>query len=200
MEYKVNSITTTSTSDAINEFLKNVGKPFEQITKEYPIEISFDLLLQKTASKLYNIFSKMYYEVLSDTDRLELLEYCLTIYSSVRRDVFAPFSALGLKIKNKEEALRFFVIHFIIFLAEREERRPIELIEKLCNNILAYSELYKFIVKPINIMSNISNTEQLFVRIDAYLANLKLEPLNKELLNGLLTHLIILDMCEEYIK
>jgi len=200
MEYKVNASTTTTTSEKVNEFLDSLSSESLLKESETPVEISFEVLLQKTANKLFGIFSKMYYDVLSDEKRLELLEYCITIYTGVKRNTFANFSALGLRLQSKDDAMRYFLIHLIILIAEKEEKRPLEIVQNVCNGILSYKEKNKFIIKPINATSKIPATQQLFVRIDDYLINLKENPLDIQLLVGLLVQLILLDMCDEYIK
>lgn len=196
MEYIVNANTTTTTSEEVNNYLK--GFSIENET-EYPVEISFDILLQKTAIKLFRIFSKMYYEILKDVERLEILEYCLTLYSGVKRDIFTNFSALGLKLSNKQESLQFFLLHLIIFIAEKQEIPPLKVVETVCNGILSYKDKNQHILKPLNLMAKSSNVEQIHVRIDDHLLNLK-NNLDKQLLTGLLVQLILLDMCDEYIK
>lgn len=109
MEYKVNANTTTTTSEEVNAYLKDVTMQ-TQIT-EYPVEISFDILLQKTASKLFHIFSKMYYDILKDNERLEILEYCLTLYSGVKRTNLTKILTVDdwdvLIVENKDRLTRF---------------------------------------------------------------------------------------------
>lgn len=197
--YNINPFFTNTTSDELDFYLRGMVEESQLTPDQTESVATFDL--DVTFKHLNQIFSKMYYEVMPDESRNKILEYCLTLYSGKIRNVFTNFVPLDFPVENRVSAIKYLTYHVIIYLAEKRQKRIVELLDEVRSifNVPTYNNLAKGYIQPINSFSDLSNIAQLRVKIDECLLRIKHEGITEPNLTTLLVFLILLELCDPFL-
>ena len=197
--YNINPFFTNTTSDELDYYLRSIVDDSNLTPTQTENVVNFDL--DATFKHLHGIFSKMYYEVMPDESRNKILEYCLTLYSGKVRNVFTNFVPLDFPVENRTSAIKYLTFHTIIYLAEKRQKRIVELLDEIRSvfDVTTFNNLAKGYVQPINSFSDLSNIAQLRVKIDECLLRIKHEGISEPNLTTLLVFLILLETCDPFL-
>lgn len=199
MEYSVNVATSNSTSDQVETFLRSYEEGILNANNTKQGEY-VDYNLELTFQKIESIASKLFYEIVPIANRKAILEYCLTLCTGKIKNVFTIYKPLDIPVQNKKEALKYFFIHLLIYNAELknttllEETKYIKKLFSLSDGIAICDKN----IFPIQSFSNLSNVDQICVRIDDVLSTIKISTTQPDLIS-LIGYLILLDVCSPYI-
>lgn len=194
MQYSVNPNFTDSTNEELNAYLNGFINQSNSVEKNDVVDLNF----VNTILKLKKNFSKILYEVISEDSRLEILEYCLTLYTGKIYNIFTPFKKINLPISNRSLCLKYFSYHLLIYLSEKNNKPPLAILAEL-KNLYESKELDKFInlnINPLKNFSNINAIDHIKIRIDECLLEIKYKNNNISTFTTLFVLLILLDAAE----
>lgn len=197
--YNINPFSTNTTSQELDSYLKILSDESQLTPEQTESIIIFDLDI--TFKILKDTFSKMYYEIMPDESRNKILEYCLTLYSGKVRNVFTNFVPLNFPVENRNSAIKYLTYHLIIYLAEKRQKKIVDLLDELKRlfDEPINKQLFKGYIQPLNCFSDLSNLAQIRGKIDECLIRIKYNGITEGDLITLICFLILLELCDPFL-
>lgn len=155
--------------------------------------------IEKTFEKIFDYFKGVAYEVMPQEERLQFIEYLLTVYTGKKCNIFCEYKSFD---KNfiKEEALQLFAVHLIIYYSELINKTPKDTVILIYESIsIDKQTAEKLLTNNYTLFAKeTEKIKQLRSTIDILLHSMNTLTADKNNILLLITYLIALDSFENF--
>lgn len=176
----------------LSDTATSTGNVFEAPKTDFAVHSN----IEKTFEKIFDYFKGVAYEVMSQEERLQFIEYLLTVYTGKKCNIFCKYKSFD-KNFTKEEALQLFAVHLIIYYSELLDKTPKETVIVLYESIVPEA-METLATDNYTLFAKETKQKQLRTALDSFLYNIKVTGVSKTNIPILLVYLIALDSFENF--
>lgn len=170
----------------------STGNIFEAPNTDFAVHSN----IEKTFEKIFDYFKGVAYEVMPQEERLQFIEYLLSVYTGKKCNIFCEYKSFD-KNFTKEEALQLFAVHLIIYYSELLDKTPKETVILLYEAI-DEDTMESLLTENYTLFAKETKPKQLRSTLDNFFYNIKKTGVSKNTILLLLVFLIALDSFENF--